>query len=181
MERDSFPSVKIGSLVWAKENLQVSKFRNGEPIPLVKDDEEWSELKSAAYCIGPGGHYFYNWFAVKDPRGLTPEGWHVPTDEEWEHLWHYLAQKLGDEGLVGEALKDDKAWDGTNSSGFCGLPAGYRDGDGYFGDLGFDGYWWSSSPVGSYALNRYLYSGYSFVYRYDYNPRSGFSVRCVRD
>jgi uncharacterized protein (TIGR02145 family) len=180
MERDPFPSVKIGSLVWAKENLQVSKFRNGEPIPLVKDDKEWSALESAAYCIGPGGHYFFNGFAVEDPRGLAPEGWHIPTNEEWEDLVHYLAQKLG-LGLVGDALKDDKHWNGTNSSGFSGLPAGSRSGNGYFNDLGIDCTWWSLLSNGRGVIGRNLNSGYSIVDTCVSSPRYGFSVRCVRD
>jgi uncharacterized protein (TIGR02145 family) len=181
MEQDSFPSVKIGSLVWAKENLQVSKFRNGEPIPLVQDDNEWSELESAAYCIGPEGHYFYNWFAVIDPRGLAPEGWHVPTDEEWEDLVHYLAQVLGDEDLVGDALKDDLAWDGTNSSGFCGLPTGLRYYHGVFNFLGSISNWWSSSSIEGSAVSRDLCSEGSDMNRSTMDPQFGFSVRCVRD
>ena len=182
MESDAFPRVKIGSLTWAAQDLKVSKFRNGEPIPLVKDDKEWAQLNSAAYCIAPGGYYLYNWFAVNDPRGLAPAGWHVPTDEEWEDLVHYLAQTLGDKDLVGAALKDDVAWDGTNSSGFSALPSGLRyNGNGYFDGQGRYGSWWSSSPFGAYAWSRLLYSGDSNVTRSNLNTRYGFSVRCVRD
>jgi uncharacterized protein (TIGR02145 family) len=182
MESDAFPRVKIGSLTWAAQDLQVSKFRNGEPIPLVKDDEEWAQLNSAAYCIAPGGYYLYNWFAVNDPRGLAPAGWHVPTNEEWEDLAHYLAQTLGDEELVGAALKDDVAWNGTNSSGFSALPGGTRSCDyGYFDYQGRYGVWWSSSPGGTNAWTRDLFSGNSSVGRGNPNTRNGFSVRCVRD
>ena len=182
MESDAFPRVKIGSLTWAAQDLQVSKFRNGEPIPLVKEDKEWAQLNSAAYCIAPGGYYLYNWFAVNDPRGLAPAGWHVPTDEEWEDLVHYLAQTLGDKDLVGAALKDDVAWDGTNSSGFSALPGGYRSNDsGYFFIQGANENWWSSSPGGTSAWDRALDSGSSNVNRYNHATRSGFSVRCVRD
>ena len=182
MESDAFPRVKIGSLTWAAQDLKVSKFRNGEPIPLVKDNEEWALLNSAAYCIAPGGYYLYNWFAVNDPRGLAPAGWHVPTDEEWEDLVHYLAQTLGDKDLVGAALKDDVAWDGTNSSGFSALPGGVRDYvNGSFSSQGNYGVLWSSSPSGAFAWLRYLYSGRSRVYRTSDSTRLGFSVRCVRD
>jgi uncharacterized protein (TIGR02145 family) len=186
MEQDSFPSVKIGSQIWTKENLQVSKFCNGEPIPLVQDDEEWSELETAAYCIGPEGHYFYNWFAVIDPRGLAPEGWHVPSDEEWNILEQSLGLSSVDakqwyyRGVHGSAMKSE-AWDGTNESGFSALPAGYRFYDGFFFDLGDFGYWWSSSPDGGNAIYRFLTSGNSNVNRYYSNPHFGFSVRCVRD
>jgi len=182
MESDAFPRVKIGSLTWAAQDLQVSKFRNGEPIPLVKEDKEWAQLNSAAYCIAPGGYYLYNWFAVNDPRGLAPAGWHVPTDEEWEDLVHYLAQTLGDEELVGAALKDDVAWDGTNSSGFSALPSGGRSNHhGVFDGQGYGGSWWSSSPLGTNAWIRLLDSSSSSVYRGYGTARHGFSVRCVRD
>ena len=95
---------------------------------------------------------------------------------------HYLAQILGNEWLVGAALKDDVAWDGTNSSGFSALPGGARDYvNGAFYGQGDCGYWWSSSPSGAYAWYRYLDSGYSNVPRNYFNSRYGFSVRCVRD
>ena len=70
---------------------------------------------------------------------------------------------------------------GTNSSGFSGLPGGFRYYFGYFDGAGGIGYWWSSSPNGSGAWGRYLYYNYEFVYRGNYDQRNGFSVRCVRD
>ena len=79
-------TVKIGRQQWATEDLRVTHFRNGEDIPLVKYNTEWVKLETAAYCITPKGHYLYNWFAVNDPRGLAPEGFHVPSDEEWTEL-----------------------------------------------------------------------------------------------
>ena len=177
-------TIKIGTQEWATEDLKVTKFRNGEDIPLVTDNDEWTQLTTAAYCISPKGHYLYNWYAVNDPRGLAPEGFHVPTDGEWTVLENFL----GGSSVAGTKMKsstlDTPAWDGTNSSGFSALPGGYRgSGSGYF-DLGGDyGYWWSSSANGTnYAWLRYLYSDSDAVYRdYYYYLRSGFSVRCVRD
>jgi uncharacterized protein (TIGR02145 family) len=170
--------VKIGSQTWATEDLKVTKFRNGEPIPLVKGHKEWTQLDSAAYCIAPGGYYLYNWFAVNDPRGLAPAGWHVPSDADWQKL----VDKLGGDEDAGEALKATApAWDGTNSSGFSALPGGFRDFDnGNFYLQGYNGYWWSSSPNGSNAWYRYLNSGYSNVNRNYFNSRLGFSVRCIK-
>ena len=72
-------------------------------------------------------------------------------------------------------------WDGTNLSGFSGLPGGYRDFNGYFYYAGNDGLWWSSSPDGSSAWVRFLYFNYEVVDRSFNDRRSGFSVRCVRD
>ena len=144
-------TIKIGSQEWATEDLRVTHFRNGDPIPLVRDNYEWAELEIGAYCISPSGHYLYNWYAVNDPRGLGPKGFHVPSDDEWT----VLENLLGGRRLAGEALKsaatDSDIWDGSNSSGFSALPCGFRESEnGYFcklcynkGACGF-----SSYPIG---------------------------------
>jgi uncharacterized protein (TIGR02145 family) len=172
--------IKIGSQTWATEDLKVTKFRNGEPIPLVKDSKEWAQLDSAAYCIAPGGYYLYNWFAVSDPRGLAPAGWRVPSIRDWQKL----VDELGGEKVAGEALKDDRKWDGTNSSGFSALPSGFRSGfiNGDFMGQGKDGNWWTSSPDGSNAWYRTLYSEDLDAYQPSSSgrTRSGFSVRCIK-
>jgi hypothetical protein len=89
-------SVTIGTQVWMKENLNVSTFRNGEPIPEAKTAEEWKAAgaaKQPAWCYYDndpknGAKYgkLYNWYAVNDPRGLVPVGWHVPDIDELEVL-----------------------------------------------------------------------------------------------
>ena len=171
-------TVKIGSQEWATEDLKVTKFRNGEDIPLVTNGEEWAELETAAYCISFKGHYLYNWYAVNDPRGLAPEGFHVPTDAEWTEL----IDVLGGEEVAGVAMKTEE-WGGTNSSGFTALPGGYRGfNNGYFGSVGLYGLWWSSSAGGtSLAWGRCLSSGDVNVYRDDASLRNGFSVRCLKN
>lgn len=168
--------VKIGSQVWAKKNLKVTTFRNGEPIPVVQDQNEWSEMSTAAMCFTPEGEALYNWYAVNDPRGLAPEGWHVPTDAEWQQLVDFL----GGDMLAGKAMKAKKFGD-DNSSEFKALLGGYREPIGSFNSVGSYAYFWSSSPIGSYAWSRVLYSGYDSVFRNYSGRRFGFSVRCVRD
>ena len=176
-------TIKIGSQEWVTEDLKVTKFRNGEEIPLVSDNKEWSELTTAAYCISPNGHYLYNWYAVNDARGLCPSGFHVPTDGEWTVLENFL----GGEEVAGAKMKaspsDTPPWNGSNSSGFSALPGGYRyNNNGYFNNEGFNGYWWSSSAYGTdFAWTRYLASVDDYVNRYFNYLRLGFSVRCVRD
>ena len=93
-------SVKIGTQEWTTKNLNVSAFRNGEPIPEAKTDEEWkkaAENKQPAWCYynndpENGTQYgkLYNFYAVKDPRGLAPKGWHIPADSAWGQLGKYL-------------------------------------------------------------------------------------------
>lgn len=97
----SFKSVKIGAQTWMAENLNVSTFRNGDPIPEVKTNEEWEKAGKEgkpAWCYYDNDPVnsskygkLYNWFAVNDPRGLAPEGWHIPRVDEWNTLKNYLS------------------------------------------------------------------------------------------
>jgi uncharacterized protein (TIGR02145 family) len=172
-------TIKIGSQVWTKKNLRVFKFRNGDPIPIVQDRQEWCMSRSSAMCINPNnGECYYNWYAVIDPRGLAPEGFHVPSDEEWDELVNHL----GGNKTAGLHLKSKKTRNGSNASGFSGLPAGHRGYSGYFNGLGNYGHWWSSSTDEGYGITRLLDSGYSNVYRFDNDfPYYGFSVRLIKD
>ena len=135
----------------------------------------------------------YNWYAVDDARGLCPSGWHVPTDEEWMVLEMELgmseseANGTGWRGTdEGTQLKSIYGWygggNGTDVFGFSALPGGYRYGtNGNFDYAGNRGYWWSSSPSGGNAWYRLLSNFYPDIFRYFNDPRTGFSVRCLRD
>ena len=171
-------TIKIGSQEWAMEDLKVTKFRNGEDIPLVTDNDEWAKLDTAAYCVTSRGNYLYNWYAVNDPRGLCPTGFHVPTDDDWTILENFL----GGSSVAGKKMKTN-AWDVTNSSGFSALPSGFRHYDyGYFNDGDYSGYWWSSSAYGAdLAWFRFLYSVDDDVHRSASYLRYGFSVRCLKN
>ncbi len=185
--------IQIGEQVWMSENLRATRYRNGEEIPYARTDTAWKNEEVGMRCAydhdeGNSKAYgqLYNWYAVDDERGLCPSGWHVPSDDEWNNLERSLglssvdAKQWGSRGVHGSAMKSE-AWDGTNESGFSALPAGLRVSSGDFFNLGDYGKWWSSSPNGGGAISRGLYSGYSSVNRDDSDPRSGFSVRCVRD
>ena len=134
----------------------------------------------------------YNWYGVDDARGLCPTGWHVPTDEEWMTLEMELGMSESDANSTGwrgtdqgTQMKTTYGWygggNGTNSSGFSGLPGGFRNTYGTFSNAGNDGYWWSSSPSGSSAWVRHLFNGIPSVYRGSSDQRFGFSVRCLKD
>jgi uncharacterized protein (TIGR02145 family) len=189
--KDKTPDdVVIGTQTWTTKNLDVATFRNGDAIPQAKTDEEWgaaSENKQPAWCYyenntANGTKYgkLYNWYAVNDARGLAPAGYHIPTDEEWT----VLSTFLGGEDVAGKKMKSTSGWNndgnGTNSSGFSGLPGGFRH-YGYFDNVGFYGYWWSASESVAYAWRRGLFPNYSFLYRDSSNKSNGLSVRCVRD
>src|SRR3954471_19314790 len=97
----SYKAVKIGNQTGMAENLYVVTYRNGDTIPQVQDPKVWSGLKTGAWCYYGGNTQtgikygkLYNWYAINDPRGLAPEGWHIPSDEEWTKLTTYLGGKI---------------------------------------------------------------------------------------
>ena len=172
-------TIQIGSQVWATKNLRVFKFDNGDDIPIVQNIDEWVVLQKAAMCINPdNGECYYNWYAVNDPRGLAPTGFHVPSDDEWQQLVDYC----GGNEKAGNLLKSTKKWNGIAPvKGFNAIPSGYRSENGSFSNQGNFGFWWSSSPNGTFAWGRSLGSGYSNVFRSNLYPRFGFSVRLIKD
>jgi uncharacterized protein (TIGR02145 family) len=84
------------------ENLRITHYRDGTPIPYVLAKDQWSQLTKGAYCLDqndPAAHKktygaLYNFYTVSDSRGLSPEGWHVPTAEEWWELIEFLGEKI---------------------------------------------------------------------------------------
>ena len=194
VEGNAYQTVRIGQQAWMAVNLNVSRFRNGDSIPEVKSDDEWREAISnhrAAWCYyandpANGAKYgkLYNWFAVNDPRGLAPEGWHVASGDEWLGLMEYL----GGEKTAGAKMKSTSGWkddkgrdgNGSNSSGFAGLPGGARRRSFY--GLANNGMWWSSTenpPIYAWSATVYYHSDELSIYYY--NQAEGKSVRCIKD
>ena len=193
--RDSvvYKWVKIGNQTWMAENLQAKKFRNGDPIPNVKVNAKWEALKSAAYCDyknSPANSKvygrLYNFFAVKDPRNIAPEGWHIPTVAEWNTLLSFLGGALEAGGKLKEAgtshwlIPNEGA---TNSSGFGALPGGCCFGGmEQFYDLGKMGYWWSATSENpGDAVHKIMYNNNNGVSKYNGKKIMGLSIRCVKD
>ncbi len=208
--------VKIGNQIWMKKNLNVDKFRNGDPIPQAKTAEEWINAGRAgqpawSYYDNDPSNYellneiplngekygkLYNWYAVNDPRGLAPLGWHIPNKEDWETL----RENLGGEKLAATKMKSTSGWaddydisekghkiegtqkngNGTNESGFSALPSGARRTNGTFVDPTDNASWWSSTSVKNYGVVYFaLCSGCNF---YDSGSEKdrGYSVRCIK-
>jgi uncharacterized protein (TIGR02145 family) len=181
------------------KNLDVATFRNGDPIPEAKTDEEWKKAgdnKQPAWCYynndpANGEKYgkLYNWYAVNDSRGLAPVGYHIPSDAEWTKLTDFL----GGAKVAGKKMKSTSGWmkngNGKNSSGFFGLPGGIRFSGGLFDVVGLYGFWWSStennvrpSLLGSASYREMSYgngrvTGDDIVNFWE----NGNSVRCLRD
>ena len=184
----NYPSVLIGAQYWMEKNLEVTTYRNGDPIPYVTDATAWAALTTGAWCYynnDPSNGKLYNWYAVNDPRGLAPTGWHVPTDVEWTTL----STTLGGDAVAGGKMKvaGTTRWTAPNtgadnSSGFAGLPGGFRFNFGAFINVGYNGYWWSSTENDTTnAWYRFLLYFNGGINRYNYNKQFGFSVRCLRD
>ena len=188
----NYSTVTIGTQVWDSKNLDVSTFRNGDPIAEAKSKDEWiaaGKENKAAFCyynfdMNYGAIYgkLYNYYAVQDSRGLAPKGYHIPTDEEWTVLTDFL----GGEDKAGKKMKSKTGWpvkgNGNNRSGFNGLPGGFWDKDGFFNFITIFGYFWSSSEGNPFdAWYRLLYFDNSKVYRDVRYKDEGLSVRCIRD
>ncbi len=203
-ETKNYLSVTIGNQIWMKKNLDVDHYRNGDTIPQVTDAIQWANLKTGAWCYydndsANGAIYgkLYNWYAVSDPRGLAPRGYHVPSDTEWKTL----SNCLGGDSVAGGKLKtvgtiEDGTglWfspntDATDSSAFSALPSGWHNTKdeifdfGLFADKGCTGVWWSSTEnsINKQAGFSYLFYDYAFIEIYDGKLSLGFSVRCIRD
>ena len=204
IDGNKYQTVKIGDQLWMAENLKVTRYRNGELIPEVMDNNEWC-FTEGAYCnysddatkVAIYGR-LYNWYAVIDSSNIAPIGWHVPTDAEWQTLVDYL----GGDSVAGGKMKETGVthWNvpntgATNESGFSALPGGfrlfngsyvyivgYRINDGTYYDIGYYGLWWSATEDGSgHAWYRGLDCSSSDMNRNNAHKQGGFSVRCVKD
>lgn len=183
-----YHTITIGTQVWMLENLKTTKYRNGEPITYLTEMQD----STGAYCDYENSAVnssiygrLYNYAAIHDSRNICPNGWHVPTNNEWSTLIEFL----GGENIAGGKLKETGAthWNSpntgaTNESGFTALPGGARFDDGFF-QIGDIGVWWSSTEKNVYfAWSWQLWNGGQEIYNdNDYPKRYGFSIRCVKD
>ena len=199
IDNNKYDIITIGTQTWMAENLKTTRYNDGTLIPLITDNTPWgnaSTNKSPGYCwynnessnlISYGA--LYNWYAINTTtngnKNVCPTGWHVPTDGEWTTLTTYL----GGETVAGGKMKEAGLahWNtpnegATNESGFAGLPGGLRNFFGTFDNIGFYGYWWSSSEFSTTnARYRYLGNNFGNVIKAYNNKGRGLSVRCLRD
>lgn len=208
LDGNFYHTVTIGTQTWMVENLKTTKFRNGESIPNITDNAEWTALTTGAMCdydnnTGNGavfGH-LYNWYAVNDQRNIAPAGWHIPTTDEWAIFENYL---------IGNGFNYDGSFSGNkfaksiastnywtlnsnpgapgnspannNSTQFSSMPGGMRYGNsGIFGNSGTGSYMWTSVLVTDVEANyRAVFYGYNFVNSFQSSMKHGFSVRCIK-
>ena len=195
IDGNKYATIQIGTQTWMAENLRTTKYNDGTAIPNVTDNTAWQNLTTGAYSVynfSPENETtygkLYNGYAVSTGK-LCPKGWHIPTDAEWTQLETYLGSNAGLKmKSIGNSTDGTGLWgkytntEGTNTSGFSGLPGGGRNGDGTYASMGSLGFWWSSTEYNTYgAWYRSLSYSSSNVNRYYSGKKSGFSCRCARD
>ena len=201
--KPQYESVRIGNQEWMTRNLDVDRFRNGDLIPHIESNEEWEyagENGQPACCYydndpenGKKYGKLYNWYAVADNRGLTPAGWHVPSDDEWTSLVEFLGK---DSGLKMKSVNDWIKWDyylginpnGDNSSGFNALPGGYRNSFGFHHSRRVSEFWCTTEYTieddFTSTMNYNLDSEFDCLvpsHHHDDLMYRGASVRCIID
>lgn len=193
-----YKTVIIDNQEWTAENLDVSHYRNGDTIMQIDGNSEWEAQTEGAWCYFTLGSYnffkdnlvngecygkLYNWYAVNDPRGLAPEGWHVATLDDWK----ILLDNLGGCETAGSRMKTNATWQNPadmdiNSSGFTILYAGIRTHLGIFSDFDKSAYFWTANEdKDGYSFCYDLYAESNSVIRYTQVKASGLSVRLVRN
>jgi uncharacterized protein (TIGR02145 family) len=194
IDGNEYYTVTIRHQVWMAQNLNTTKYNDGTAIPNVTDNTAWASLTTGAYSdynntpaysTTYGYGRLYNWFTVDNNaatnmasnggKNVCPNGWHVPSNVEWSYL-EYLSEggKLKETGRTHWRTTNREA---TNESGFTAIPGGYRTQIGSYHDLGYYGYWWSSS----FASGRAVGYPYVDVSQVNWNARCGFSLRCLQD
>lgn len=191
----TYQEIQIGNQIWMTENLKEDKFRNGDAILQAKTENEWLEAGRkrqpawAYYDFDPENEELYgklyNWFAVNDPRGLAPKGWHIPSKEDWIHLTDHFG---GAEYAV-LPMMSFNGWfaadcTGNNESKFTAYPGGWLSVNEEISEISFKGQggyavWWSSTRADkSYGNVLALY-----CHRADHDATlltEGLSVRCIK-
>jgi len=192
VEGNVYQTISIGTQVWITENLKTTKLNDGTDIPEITDNKKWSFTCTPARCWYDNKEHYrdtygalYNWYVAGSGK-ICPEGWHVPSDDEWIIIESFL----GGGDVAGIKMKEagfehwidiKYAHEATNESGFTGLPGGERADNGYFEDIGEQNFFWSSTCNGTGAWYR-VQSAYG-----DYNFRGclsilmGGSIRCIKD
>ena len=184
-------TIVIGTQQWMSMYLDVAFYRNGDPIPQVTEPTAWAGLTTGAWCYYnndpiQGSKYgkLYNGYAANDPRGLAPQGWHIPSDAEWTTL----GTTLGGSSVAGGKMKEPGTLNwlipntgADNSSGWAGLPGGFRSLNSTFAQIGNYGFWWGTEFNTTNSWYRHLFSNSVTLSRFNDDKRYGCYVRCLRD
>ena len=191
----NYDSVKIGSQKWMKLNLDKKTFNNGDIIPEVKNQADWIKYGlegKPAMCYysnlktnGKRNGALYNFWAIKDERGLAPNGWHIPSETELNELMNFTEGESVDIGAY--YLKHSVGWNekdkSKNSYGFNANPSGYRYKDGKFFAIGKQATWWTITT--QFNSNEAWYfsmqQNVKQIIKFHSSFINGYAVRCIKD
>ena len=175
IDGNKYGVVTIDAQTWMTENLRVTKYNNGDPIPNVTDGTKWKNLITGAYCdynnnVDNVKEYgrLYNWYTISDTRGLAPKGWHVATNADWQTLINFYGGKTN----AGCELKKPV---------FNAVASVMRYSDGTFtliSDIGTIGHWWASTNLEHYYM---YFNGVCAVDNKIADKIYGFPVRCIKE
>lgn len=199
--------IQVGYQFWMTENLKVTRYRNGDSIPNLVENEDWSDTNNGAYCCYNNDNenyeadygFLYNWYAVNDERDLAPAGWHIPTDDEIKVTEMVLGMSESEANAShnrgtneGSKIAGQINWwrDGSlindpefGISSLNIVPGGRRDYAGYYSGAGYfmedGGFWTSTYFYETTALYRSISYDSRDIYRISINKRYGLSVRCI--
>jgi len=194
-----YNTVLIGNQCWMKENLNVGNFIHG--ITQMTNNsviEKYCMDDNQANCNTYGGLYQWdelmNYTNTEGAQGICPEGWHIPSDQDWKELEIHLGISPAEADSAdwrgeneGNTLKTTYGWieggNGTNTTGFSGLPGGFRGAEtAGFGGVTEDGFWWTSTPQSETQIWYRHLGRYVGMINRTYNYKgSGISVRCIKD
>ncbi len=192
IDGNNYYTVTIGTQIWMAENLATTKFNDGVAIPLIIDDTEWKNLTTSGfswynndettYRQNYGG--LYNWHTTSSSK-ICPIGWHIPSNTEWTLLTDYLGGKLVAGGKIketGMVLWDSPNTGATNESGFSAVPAGSRQQNAVFSEIGGYGFWWSNLDYSTTSA-WYYFVGYKDIEVTEFltGKQSGLSIRCLKN
>lgn len=191
VDGNEYHTTRIGKQTWMVENLRVSRFKNGDSIEELKSSKDWKKVNQAGYSFYNNDvdfvkdyGFLYNYNCLQDKRGIAPEGWRIPTEEDLRQLesfinsdsiGFFLKEKGNQHWLASDAV-------GNNATGFNALPGGYRDENGNFYMLKSNGYYWTTNGTFEfYNWSDRMFQVFADVRRDSVFRRYGFSIKCIKE
>lgn len=190
IDGNKYHGVTIGTQIWSAENLNVTRYKNGDSIINVTDGEQWQYLTTGAFCDYDNNTEnsqvygrLYNFYTIADSREICPDDWHVATKEEWNILIDFLGVNatyfLSDTGTIHWEIPNAEV---TNETGFTALPGGDRAPNANFYEIGVGGYWWTSTTFNDEKAYYFrIKSGRDGIEELEYYKNMGQSIRCIKD